>query len=229
MHSHTFDETSTSRPPRWLVVAAVVILAQLIVSIGVDLQSSDVSRVALGILLVGLLLWGSRVAWVIIFLGVLYQIGSSVDSAQWRLVTGAVITLCLFAPSSTRYVWMTPVEQKSGWMGHRALGMYLRIRTSAYAITNWFVGWNDGEGEQELRRRSYRVGLWRFGLACLVLLLLGGVTVNWQESTGGDSTLLNIVENVIWICYVLAQLAFIVLVVLAVGSILARRRPQGQQ
>jgi len=72
-------------------------------------------------------------------------------------------------------------------------------------------------------QRSYRVGLWRLGIACVVLLFLGGVTVNWQESSGGDSSVLDVVGNIIWICYVFAQLTFIALVVLAVRGFITAK------
>lgn len=230
MHSHTSDTSLTTRPPRWLVAAVIVLVAQSLVSVGLDSQPSNLSRAAVGILLIGLLLWGSRIGWVVVLLGTLYQIGSSVSSTEWRLITGTAIALCLFAPSSLRYVWVTSVGQRSGWMGQRALELYLTIRTSTYAITHRLVGWDDGENNRgtPLRQRSYRVGLWRFGITCLVLLFLGGVTVNWQESAGGDSFLLTIIENVIWICYVFAQLVFIALLVLAMWGILARHKPQRQ-
>ena len=228
MHPPTSDKPLTTRPPRWLVVAAAVLVAQLLVAIGLDPQPRHLSMTAVMIVLVGLLLWGSRVAWVLTLLGVLFQFGSSIYTAQWRLITGAAIALCLFAPSSMRYVWRTPVEQKSGWMGQRALGLYFRIRASAHAITRRLVGWDDDESAIPLRQRSYSTGLWRFGIGCLVLFFLTGATGLWKESTEGI-LIVKIIAGAAWICYLVTQLAFIVLVVLAVGSIFAKHRPQGQQ
>lgn len=229
MYSHTSDEIPPIRPPRWLVVATIVLVAQLTASVGVELQATDVSRMLLGILLAGLLLWGSRVAWIAILLGALYQITSSaVDGAYWNFIAGTAITVALFAPSSIRYVWVARTQQVPKWAGQHTLEFYVRIRTAAYTGAHWLIGWDDGEAEHELRQRSYRVGLWRVGLACLLLVLLGGVAVNWQESTGGDSLLLGIVEDAIWVCYVFAQLVFIVLVVLAVRSVFAKRRVPGR-
>lgn len=180
----------------------------------------------MGIVLVGLLVWGSRVACVVVVLGTLYQIGSSLHSVQWRLVTGVVIALCLFAPSSMRYVWMARAQQNPRWIGQRTFELYVRIRTSAYAVAYWLVGWDECDSDQDspMRQRSYRVGLWRFGIACLVLLFLGGATINWQESIGGDSPVLGVVGNVIWISYVFAQLTFIALVVLAVRGFTTKTR-----
>jgi hypothetical protein len=211
------------------MVAAAVLVAQLTVAVGLDPQPRHLSMTAVMIVLVGLLLWGSRVAWVLTFLGVLFQLSSSVYSAQWRLITGATVALCLFAPSSMRYVWRTPLEQKSGWMGQRAMELYFRIRAWTHAIIHRLVGWDYGEIGMPLRQRGYSVGLWRFGLSCLVFAFLGGVTVNWRESSGGDSSFLKIAENVIWICYMFAQLVFVALLVLAAWGFVARHRPQRQR
>lgn len=217
--------------PRWLLVAVSVLVAQLLVSVGLDPQPSDLIRTAVGIVLVGLLLWGSRLAWIVVVLGVLYQIGASLQSDQWRLVTGAALALGLFAPSSIRYVWVEEAQQSPRWVGRRVLEFYERVRTSAYVLAYRLVGWDecDSGRESPMRQRSFRVGLWRFGIACLVLLFLGGATVNWQESTGGNSTALSVVENVIWICYLVAQLTFVALVVLAVRGVTARSRLHGRR
>lgn len=224
MNLPKLDDTFTSPPPRWLGVGAALLVAQLVISAGVDFQLTALSRVAVGALLVGLLLWGSRIAWTVLLLGVMYQLGSSiVDSGFWHLFAGVAITLCLLVPSSIRYVWRTQARQGKQSDGQRTLEFYVATKAAVYSVAYRLIGWNAGEGEQELRRRSYYAGLWRFGIACLVLLLLGGVTVNWHESAGGDSTLLKLVENAIWICYVVAQLAFVVLVVLATRGAIARR------
>lgn len=224
MHPNASDESVTHRLPKWLLIAVILLVTQLLVSVGLDPQPNDLIRVAVGIVLVGLLIWGSRVAWVVLGLGTLYQIGSSLHSAQWRLVTGVAIALGLFASSSIRYVWTARAQQKSRWMGQLTWGLYARMRTSAYAMAYRLVGWDEADSDQEspMRQRSYRVGLWRFGIACAVLLFLGGVTVNWQESSGGDSSVLDVAGNIIWICYVFAQLTFIALVMLAVRGFTAK-------
>jgi hypothetical protein len=160
-------------------------------------------------------------------MGTLFQIGSSLDGAQWRLVAGAAIGLCLFAPSSMRYVWMARSRQESRGIGQRnTLGLYVRIKACAYTLAYQLAGWGGGDSDQNdpTRQRSYRVGLWRAGIACLVLLLLGGVIVDWQGSIEGDSAPLDIVENGIWIAYVFAQLTFITLVVLVVRNVTAKSR-----
>lgn len=225
MHLNSSYESITRRLPKWLLIAATLLVAQLLVSVGLDPQSKDLIRAAVGIVLVGLLIWGSRVAWAVVVLGTLYQIGSSLHSAQWRLVTGVAIALGLLAPSSMRYIWMAQAQQKSRRMGQSTLGLYARIRTWAYAMAYQLVGWEEADGNQEnpMPQRSYRVGLWRLGIACVVLLFLGGVTVNWQESSGGDSSVLDVVGNIIWICYVFAQLTFIALVVLAVRGFITAK------
>lgn len=231
MHPDAPDKSATHRLPKWLLIAVTVLVTQLLVSVGLDPQPRDLIRTAVGIVLVGLLIWGSRVAWVVVVLGTLYQIGSSFHSAQWRLVTGAAIALCLFAPSSMRYVWMAQARQSPKWIGQRTLELYVRIRTLAYAMAHQLVGWDDGDSveESQMRQRSYRVGLWRFGIACLVLLFLGGAIVNWQESSGGDSAVLDVVGNGVWICYVFAQLTFIVFVVLAVRGLTTKTRLHSRQ
>jgi hypothetical protein len=218
------------RLPRWLLFAVIVLIAQLVLSAGLGFQPRDLIPTVLGILLIGLLIRGSRIAWVAIVLGTLFQIGSSIHDAQWRLVTGTAIALGLFAPSSMQYVWRARAQQSPRWMGQHALELYTRIKASAYAMAYRLVGWEgDNDLERSMRQRSYRVGLWRFGIASLVLLFLGGVTVNWQESTGGDSSILDVVENIIWICYVFVQLTFIALVALAAREFTSRIRLHGRQ
>jgi hypothetical protein len=194
----------------------------------VDFQLADVSRIALGALLVGLLLRGSRIAWTLILAGTVYQIGSSIDGSHWHLIAGVLIALCLLAPTSVRYVWRAQAQKTHRETGQRLLGAYAWIRAAAYTGAHRLIGWDDGESEQESRQRRYYAGLWRFGIACLVLLLLGGVVVNWQEGAGGDSSILNVVESVMWVCYVVAQVAFMVLLVLAMRGVVARRKVHGR-
>lgn len=202
-----------------------MLLAQSLVSGGLDFDSNDLSRLALGVLLVGLLLWGSRVAWAILFLGVLYQIFSSVYIAQWRIVTGIAIAACLVAPASLRYVWQTPVEQKSGWMGHRIFELYLRVRNPVYAIARRILGWDGDENHEHvpLLQRSYYVGLWRLGIGCFVLFALAGAFGLWNESTESSILPLRIIAGFTWVCYLVTQLCFILLVVLAISSAVAKQ------
>ena len=215
--------------PRWLLIAVAVLIAQLLASVVLDPQPRDLIRTAVGILLVGLLIRGSRVAWIVLVLGTLYQIGSSLNGAQWHLITGIAVASCLFAPSSIRYAWKVRTRQSPRCVGQSTLELYVRMRTSAYAIAFRLVGWGEGDQKSPLRQRSYRTGLWRFGIACIALLLLGGATVNWQESTGGDSPVLDVVGNVIWICYLFVQLTFIALVALALQGLAAKSRLYGRQ
>lgn len=231
MQLRTADESPTSRLPLWLAAAAIVLVTQSLVSIGLDPQPIDLTRVALGLLLVALLLLGSRLAWMVLLLGTLYQIASSaVDDSQVRLVVGVAIALCLLSPSAIRYVWTAGVQHRPRWIGQRMLELYVRIRTSAYVVAARLVGWG-GERDRDvpLVQRSYSAGLWRLGIGCLVLLLLGGLTVNWQERTGGATPVLNIAEGVVWIFYVVTQAAFLALAVLAMRSAVARFRLRRQQ
>ena len=177
------DKSVTRRLPGLLLIATAVLLTQLLVSVGLDPQPRDLIRTAVGIALIGLLIWGSRVAWAVVIFGALYQIGSSLHGDQWRIVTGVAIALCLFAPSSMRYVWMEQTQQGSMGMGRRAMELYARIRTSAYGMTYRLVGWDESDNDPEspMRQRSYRAGLWRLGIACLVLLFLGGATVTTPD------------------------------------------------
>lgn len=211
------------------MAAAIVLLAQSLVSGGLDFDSNDLSQLALGILLVGLLLWGSRVAWVILFLGALHQIVSSVYSGQWRIATGIAIAACLIAPASLRYVWQTPVEQKSGWMGHRIFELYLKVRNPVYSIARRMAGWDGDENHEyvPLLQRSYYVGLWRFGISCVVLFALAGAFGLWNESTESSILPVRIIAGFTWICYLVTQLSFILLVVLAMWSAVVRHRPRG--
>lgn len=231
MHSNASDASVGHRLPPWLLIAVAVLLTQLLVSVVLDPQPRDLIPTAVGIALAGFLIWGSRAAWVVVILGTLYQIGSSLHSSQWHLAAGLAVALCLLAPSSIRYVWMTRAQQPPRWIGQRTMELYVQIRTATYAFAYRLIAWDEGDEDQgdPVRQRSYRAGLGRFGIACLVLLLLGGATVNWQESIDGGSTVLAVVGDIIWICYVFAQLTFVALVVLALRGVAVKSRLHGRQ
>jgi len=219
--------TSITRFPRWLAIALVVLVVQIVVQIVGDPQPRDLLPAAVGGGLIILLIRGSRIAWVVITLGSLYQVGNSLATgAELLLIAGATVALCLVAPSSIRYAWITRTRQRPAWGDSRMLDYYFKVRLSIHSVARRLIGWDEdeGAGDGSSRPGGYGVGLWRFGIASLVLLFLIGVTANWQKSAGGHSLIVSIVGDVIWICYLVAQVTFIVLVVLTGRRYFARAR-----
>jgi amino acid permease len=95
---------------------------------------------------------------------------------------------------------------------------YEKIRISAYGLLATIAEWEIQESGTNAARkqRSYRLLVWRLGVACVLLLVAVGATYDWQQGSGHDSPVVNAIASITWLCYALVQIAFIVVAVIAV-------------
>jgi hypothetical protein len=207
------------RAPRWLVLAAAVFVVQTLVIFAEQPGVIEISAVAIAMLLGWLLLLGSRTAWV---LGVLSAVGRVVDlaasgSSHWGVAVDGLVIICLFVPASIRFVW----AERGGRLGPRWRLSESRVygwAGSSRFVSKWYgnppIGGSHHDSEG--KRRSYGPLLWRLGVTCVVLLMLGGAAYGWKEGSGRDSDLAQEVSRIIWLANTVAELAFVAVAALAI-------------
>ncbi|HEY8082096.1 MAG TPA: hypothetical protein VIE64_00890 [Solirubrobacterales bacterium] len=199
-----------SRCP-WLATAAAVIVGQTLLSFVFGPSFTKATSIAVSLLFAALMLRASRFAWVVILIGAAGQMANSVLSIDphWvSVAAGTIVVACLLIPSSVRYVWSPSSHQRTGWLQRAVKRLSLSVKNSTFRLLSQVAQWKEGEIDLT-RKRSYGVLIWRLGIGCVILLILFGVAYNWQQGSGHDSSSVNIVVNVTWTGYVLTQLAFI--------------------
>lgn len=204
-----------TRSKRWLLVGVIAMVGQVILMFIEEPGWIAFAAVALTLLVGTFVLRRSRLAWTIAALGAAGQIVEAMFASQPLGIAffGGVVLVCLFAPASIRSVW--------GDSGGRARGasparMLEKVHKPFYHALAIAAGWEStvsGEGRRR-SSKSYKALIWRLGLSSLVLLLLVGLTYDWEQDTGG-ATLPSIAADIAWSSYAVIQLAFLVILVLA--------------
>ena len=217
-----FRSKSPLSPSWYLVGASAAAFVRTMVPFISAPSLAGASGIAVAMAFAWLLLRGSRVAWVVLFVGAIGDIVASVVSAEvdWVFVCGVVMAVGLLMPPSVRYVWnrqhyqqdirsrlgMVWIRQKVQWIDQKA-------RAAAFFGLSRFAGWKSIQlGEQVGRAPNYSSLLWRLGIACIVLLLCAGFMDSWQHGAGRDSPLVAVLADLVRFSAVLAQLGFIVAV-----------------
>ncbi len=75
--------------------------------------------------------------------------------------------------------------------------------------------------------QGYRKLILRLVVIVVLLFLLVGITTAWKEGSGRDVLPIEILQRITWICYGLAQITFVLVLVLAGLRLLARNRAKG--
>jgi hypothetical protein len=207
------------QPPSWLAIAAVMIVGQTSVLFALDPSLAKAASIAVAMLLVSLIVWGSRFAWVIVLIGAGSQLVSSAISTEdyWTLAASAIVFICLLVPPSVRFVWTKQPHRSVEGLQVVVKRPYERLKVSAYGMLAWLAEWENGDPGTNTthKQRSYRLLIWRLGVACVLLLILVGVTYDWQQGSGHDSLIINVIASVTWTCYAFLQLAFIAISLIA--------------
>jgi len=89
--------------------------------------------------------------------------------------------------------------------------------------------WEGGSGresvETSLRQpRRYAPLIWRLTACTVILLLAVGATYEWQQELHEENHVVNIIARATWTLYAIAQLALVVLLLIAAFRAVARRR-----
>jgi hypothetical protein len=228
-HNRDIVVSETRHLSRWLLVAGAMLIAQPLALFAVHPSLVKAAAVAVAALVTSLMLRGSRFAWTVALVGAGGRLISAVVSSgqYWDLASG-IIVICLLSPPSIRFIWtQRPHRRVAGW--ELALKRpYEAVKASAYGALYQVAEWEGGGSEtvSSRKRRSYRLLIWRLGVGCVLLLVLVGVTYNWQHDTGGEAPVVRIIASVTWTCYALVQLAFIAVSILALYKHFTSRGPQ---
>jgi hypothetical protein len=214
--------TRIQRAPTALLVSAAALLGERIgVLIFYSPSLASAAIVALGLILVVLLIWGSRVAWVLaLLLGLTGLIGPVIwDEPIWVVGTSAVVLFGLLHPRSTDYVWKRRLAGKQG----RSMVSGLR-----YALREWF--WKVGAGfsvEAEGPIVTKKV-IVRFAIFVGVMFLAVGGIRELHLGAGKDAEVVDVLWRIAWPVYTLAKLALLILLV-AAGYSFAKDRWESRQ
>lgn len=214
---------SKARNRVWLGVVGCLVIGQALGTMIGDPSLFHASAMAVGIGIIWLMLRASRIAWTVVLFAVVVELVEGVASGvRWfNTAIGIVSVLCLLAPSSIRYVWRPrppTLRRRLPWSLRQR---YQGGAAASYRVLAFVASWEDGSRGQpsvELQR-SYRVLLWRLGVASATLLILFAATNGWYDSTN-DSLVVSIVARIIRVSYVFVQVAFIAVLVIAIGHYL---------
>lgn len=218
----------TRRPPIWLVVAAILVVCESLMLLAADAPIGlKIIQLAVALLLGLFLLQGSKVAWVVALLGAVVQLATE-RHPWWALTATAIFIVSLLAPPSARYVWIGALPSRSprplGPFSFAPLGLSGKIIALPYIGIARVAQWEDvfqGDAVENAPRR-YGVLIWRLGVALVFLLLFGGMIHVWQEGSGRNHLIVDILASITWTGYVVTQLAFIVALAVAGYSYVMR-------
>lgn len=209
------------RAPRSLIAAAGISVGQASLMLVLDPGLIAASAAVVAILIVALVLKGSRVAWAVLSIGAVGEVVDPLVSGEryWMVAIGAVALLGLVAPASLHFVFRA----------RRDTGELFKVGAVAWfpalhGVRSWtrgaiarLAGWSEGsELAKPCQRRNYGVLVWRLGIACVFLLLAVGATYNWEHDSAADSSVVHLIAGVTWTCYAIVQIAFLCVLTFAV-------------
>lgn len=183
------------------------------------LNPEVVSALAFGIavLVSAFVLKGSRVAWGIASISAGGQVVEAISANRslWLGILNLAVLVCLLVPSSIRFLWGR--EQSGEKSEEFGLGKaWQAVQGFLYRSLTIAAGWETSfDGESPSRpSKSYRTLIVRLGLAAVLMLLLIGLTYNWQQETGND-VVPNLIADIVWTSWAVIQVSFVVVVFLA--------------
>ena len=203
--------------PPLLAIAAAVLIGHTLVLFAAEPSLVRATSIAVAAIVASLLVWRSRLAWVVVLVGAVDGLISPAGHYATQAV-GAVVIICLLAPPSVRFVWTGRPHRQPRIPKLRNWKPYERLKVVAFDVLCRLAGWDAEERDSEdtRRQRSYSALLWSLGVGCVVLLVVASATHSWQKGTGGDDPIVNVIASASWGCYALVQLAFIAAVIVAV-------------
>ncbi len=212
------------RAPWGLTVAAITIVIQTLLSFAFDPSILKATSIPVSLFFAALMLLGSRFAWMIILISAAGQLlGLATADRQWgELAASGIVAVCILVPPSVRYVWSRRPNQRAEG-SQPAIKLFYEMKVVPLRVLAWVAEWEDGKLEPGVTRkpRSYRLLIWRLGVGCVILFLLFGAAYNWQQGSGSDKSIANVLVSVTWAAYILVQLIFIVFSMIAAYQYLA--------
>jgi hypothetical protein len=198
------------RRTAWVGIAAAVLAGeQLAWFILHPITALGSVMLGLVVLLAWLLLGGSRVAWV---LAVFVAAGQLIapftfDASIWFAALAVIVLTCLFVPSSRVFVWAGKQQRPRDLGSARQVAqrIYDKFLSAVYRLLVRVVQvpWLRGKGTLLLV------------LGVLIARPLVGSFYDFHHGSAQGNILVDVLWRVVWIGYSLAELAAIVLVLMA--------------
>jgi hypothetical protein len=214
-------------PSSLKVAAGAMAVAQLLafaLSTITALAAASVSVTCL----VACFVWStrSRITWLLALIWAIGQIVGSVmlDEHLWLIFPAGVALVCLMLSSSRLFIWSST---RSGsllfrsdtqqWRGHALsvlYGTFITYVHSAVGLSHTIT--------RDTRKLGRIIGL--IVASLIVLYPLVGLVYNFQHGSGRGSILVDILWHLVWLCYVIAQVVLVIVVILAVYRYTSDRR-----
>jgi hypothetical protein len=210
--------TRTTRPV-WLLIAAAVLVGEQFTWLVIhSINVLGVASLGVLVLLVWQLILGSRVAWVLGILVAASQLTTplTLEESVWFAAPGAVTLICLLAPSSRAFVWRgkhrgSRAVDSSGSVVQRLYDKFLSV---TYGLLE------RAPSVDRFVRGKYILFL---VIGLLIAAPLVGVLDNFHHGSARGNIPIDILWRVVWISFSLAQLAALILIVVAGTRFLSNR------
>jgi hypothetical protein len=167
----------------------------------------------------------SRITWLLALMWASGQIVGSVllNERLWLILPAGVVFVCLTRSSSRQFIWSSarpgvlivqPGAQQRGRALYVCYGTFTTYVHRASSLCHTMV--------RDTRNLGRLIGL--IVVSLIVLYPLVGVVYNFQHGSGRGSVLVDILWHVVWLCYAVAQVALVIVVILAVYRYTSDRR-----
>lgn len=191
------------RPPIALIIASALVVVESLLLFAREPSPIDVVAIAIAsTLCVLMLMIASRMAWVLLVLGVVAQMTGPwvFNQPSWAIVSAAGALIGLLMPASRRFVWGMSRDPSESMAGLKDVPD--RWRDFSLELPYRFA--------RVLDRVTAKGVLLRIAGGVLVLTLIDGGLYSWQE--GADSHLLFVVWKVVFTITGIAQMTLLALI-----------------
>jgi hypothetical protein len=196
-----------AKAPATILIASVVLVIEFILLFVTGYLDLPLLQGALVLLLAVILMLGSRAGWILLLIGTIWDVVVRFSGEQplWMLSLDGLLLFTLLVPSSIRFVWTDRPPRRFIWPR-------LPDGFSALPSTVTQVG-----------RLPYSSLAWRCGFVLLLLLIPSGMIQEWQEGSGRNSTLAEVLEVLTDALFSVTLIAFLVILCVWVYSSLGMR------
>lgn len=183
------------KAPTALLIASLLVVVQFILLLVTGyLELPILQGVVVLLLLASLLVLGSRAGWMFLLIGAIWDVAIRFGGEQplWMLGLDGLLIFALFVPSSIRYIWTDRPPRRLGWPLPPA----------------WFSALSPIVNR--IGQLPYGSLASTCGIVLLLLLIPSGMIQEWQEGSGRNSTLAEVLEVTTDAMFAGALIAFIV-------------------
>jgi hypothetical protein len=187
----------------------IVVETLVLLTLSPPMNAVSIGLIAVIILLAGLLLLGSKIAWVFWLIGAASALVGPLLFHQpiWGMGTGILVLICLLVPASRSFVW-----SPKPWLWSNRPGIYLLARLNEFQNLI-----------EETRQRIHRT-LFALGFGILLAAPLINRLEDYHYGGGQDQPAIDALWAVVSSGYLCAKLGFAALLAVAAYGYLRLRR-----